>query len=555
MPLSKEGYQALEAIVGAEYISDDPAILDSYSFIFPHTGESYLVTQMENNQGHFAPRPDAAILPGNTEEVQAIVRVCNTYGMKLRALSTGWIFLATPVSEGVIILDMRRMNRILEIDRKNMYAVIEPYVIAAQLQAEAMKVGLNCNLIGAGASCSPLAQSTSFAGHGPGSIYMGHASEVLLALEWVMPNGEILRTGSLGAGCGWFCGEGPGPSLRGIVKGKTGAFGGLGVFTKCAVKLSAWAGPTELNVEGTIPAYNSTLPENFASYTVAFKDWQACANAYYQIWDSEIGYIVHRQFNVLGGDLSYAFLKMYTDPSMTLSDMEELVKRHDVQEITDEMRISFQIIFAGTSRGDFEYQEKVLNKILADTGGWKVAAMSDPDMEKFTYLYMVRLGHKNLNHTYSGGAGASNTEMSTPDTLMMQVPTQAETLAKYQESGLLVKTGGDSMMGCIGPMGGGTYSILEQFQFYDPHDIDSVKKSIEFQREVMKTLRERGFNILSAADNPVCKPKQEAEAALLRTSQPVIFYLQNKIKQALDPNCISAPGYSTLDRLPEVVSE
>ena len=96
------------------------------------------------------------------------------------------------------MLDLRRMNRILEIDEKNMFAVIEPYVIAAQLQAEAMKVGLNCNMIGAGASCSPLAQSTSIGGHGPASLYMGHASEVLLALEWVMPDGEILRTGSLG---------------------------------------------------------------------------------------------------------------------------------------------------------------------------------------------------------------------------------------------------------------------------------------------------------------------------------------------------------------------
>ena len=53
------------------------------------------------------------------------------------------------------------MDRILEIDEKNMFAVIEPYVIAATLQAEAMKVGLNCHMIGAGASCSPLAQLTS----------------------------------------------------------------------------------------------------------------------------------------------------------------------------------------------------------------------------------------------------------------------------------------------------------------------------------------------------------------------------------------------------------
>ena len=41
MALSKEAYQALEAIVGPDNISDDPALLDSYAFIFPHTGETF----------------------------------------------------------------------------------------------------------------------------------------------------------------------------------------------------------------------------------------------------------------------------------------------------------------------------------------------------------------------------------------------------------------------------------------------------------------------------------------------------------------------------------
>ena len=192
-----------------------------------------------------------------------------------------------------------------------------------------------------------------------------------------MPDGEILRTGSLGYGCGWFCGEGPGPSLRGIARGKVGSTGGMGVFTRCAVKLSPWPGPGELPIEGTIPAYNSPLPENVRSYTVAFPDWKSYADSYYKIWDSEIGYIVHRQFNVFGADLQYAFLKMYIDPEKTLGDIEEMVKQPDIKKVTEEMRKSYQIVLVGNSRGDFEYQEMVLDKILADTGGWKVEAMSE----------------------------------------------------------------------------------------------------------------------------------------------------------------------------------
>ncbi len=185
MPLSKETYRALEDIVGSRNISQDPAILDSYAF-------QYLADLIRPDQSKFMPRPEAAILPVCTEEVQAIVRTCNRYGVKYHAYSTGWFPPAAPQTEGVIQVDLRRMNRILEIDKKNMFAVVEPYVIAAILQAEAMKVGLNCNIIGAGASHSPLASATSLAGHGPASIYSGHNGENLLALEWVMPNGEIL---------------------------------------------------------------------------------------------------------------------------------------------------------------------------------------------------------------------------------------------------------------------------------------------------------------------------------------------------------------------------
>ena len=90
-----------------------------------------------------------------------------------------------------------------------------------QLQAEVMKVGLNINIIGAGASTSLLASATSLAGTGPGTFWMGSNSENLLGLEWVTPAGDIMRTGSLGSGAGWFCGEGPGPSVRGMSRGSS----------------------------------------------------------------------------------------------------------------------------------------------------------------------------------------------------------------------------------------------------------------------------------------------------------------------------------------------
>jgi glycolate oxidase len=105
MALAKEIYQALEDIVGPDYISDDPALLDSY--IYPqnatsvHLGPFYHV---------YTPRSGAVLLPANVEEVQKIVRVCNKFKVKFKASSTFWGGMGYISHEDSVQLDMRRMN-------------------------------------------------------------------------------------------------------------------------------------------------------------------------------------------------------------------------------------------------------------------------------------------------------------------------------------------------------------------------------------------------------------------------------------------------------------
>ena len=85
MALSREKFRELEEFVGPDYISDDPALLDSY--VYPmastslHQGPSYDTV---------TPRGQAVLLPGSVEEVQAIVKVCNKYRIRFKASSTFW---------------------------------------------------------------------------------------------------------------------------------------------------------------------------------------------------------------------------------------------------------------------------------------------------------------------------------------------------------------------------------------------------------------------------------------------------------------------------------
>ena len=229
-------------MVGPGNISADPVIL------YPYSWRSGLYAGVDK----FTPRFEAAILPGSTEEVQRVVRLCNKFGLQFKASSTGWGPYNDATGPGVIKIDLRRMNRILEINETNMYAVVEPYVIGAQLQAELMKRGLNCNQCGAGTNCSalPIAAHQGI-GHMSQSASYGERNQ--LALEWVTPEGEIVRLGSLGSSDEWFCGDGPGPSLRGIVRGSVVPLGAWGYLRKPPPRYITGPVPLRFPSKGFLP--------------------------------------------------------------------------------------------------------------------------------------------------------------------------------------------------------------------------------------------------------------------------------------------------------------
>ena len=554
MALLRETYRAFEDIVGAANISDDPALLDSYRYPLNqtaiHIGPWYKT---------YTPRGEAVLLPGSTEEVQAIVRLCNKYKIKVKASSTFWSAMGYPSYENTIQLDMRRMNRILEIDEKNMYAVIEPYINGATLQAEVIKRGLNTHIQGSGCSCSPLASSSSYTGGGPGNLFTGGHCDNLLGMEWVMPNGDILKTGSLGSGQGWFCGEGPGPSLRGVARGALGAKGALGIFTKVALKLIPWGGPEKLPVVGTVPVYQAALPDNFRVYSLAFSTWQGWADACYKVWDTGIGYIAHRQFNMFGRDLKGAMIKILTDPTKTLGDLEALLKDPEVQRVTKKMVRDFYIVLVGMTPRDIEWQENALNRILEETGGWRVAEMEDPTIRNWMLLYLIRLGHKNLNMVYTGSYdGASFGLGGSPDFGSQHIEEAAAFKAKWEKKDtFMVEQGGDSAMGAIGSQGGGGGVGWETFVCFDPADKKSTEGTFKFFEATYKFGLDKGWgegmerlNMAARGSDGMAVPKRARDKMHRASAQPSMFNYQWQVKQALDPNDLGDEYYETLDGKP-----
>jgi len=352
--ISDDAYKELEEAVGKDNVSREPAVLDGYAW----------QPTINDDPAKWVKRPVAVVLPGSTEEVQEVVRVCNRHGLKFKAFSTGWGVYSGPTYDNVVQIDLRRMNRILDIDEKNLIVVVEPYVCGAQLQAEAMKRGLNCHIIGAGPVCSPLASATSGWGVGWDGIYMSYGHRNLLGAEWVLPNGELLRVGSCDSGLGWFSPDGPGPSLRGLMRGSSGALSGLGVFTKCALKLYEWPGPPQIKVDGLLLDAKAEIPDNIRFHLCFFPDRKRLADAVYDIGEAEIGYLATRT--------SVASF-IYTFAPHLLRNIAKTVTFRAL--LSRGLKWGFAIMLVGASRDEIEYQEAVLRAIISEHKGLSIETM------------------------------------------------------------------------------------------------------------------------------------------------------------------------------------
>ncbi|MEA2639565.1 MAG: glycolate oxidase, partial [Chloroflexota bacterium] len=142
-------------------------------------------------------RPEIVATPLNTQEVAAVVRVAGeeTIPIVPRGAASGLAGGAVPVFGGIVI-NLTRMNRILEIDRVNMTVVTQPGVVTATLQAAVDAQGLFYPPDPASLRQSSIGGNIATCAGGPRCLKYGVTRDYVLGLEVVLPSGEIVRTGS-----------------------------------------------------------------------------------------------------------------------------------------------------------------------------------------------------------------------------------------------------------------------------------------------------------------------------------------------------------------------
>jgi hypothetical protein len=339
--------EALQSAIGKENVEDSPSVMMAYH-------RDWLPPGILNPM-----LPEFVVLPNGTEEVQKVIRICNRYNVPFIPLgSNQWSVTTAPNRPGTLLIDSKRMGRILEIDDKNMYAVIEPYVTMAQIHSEANRRGLYLG------SPEASAQASAMAGHVfQGMWGVGHRLGVghrnILAMEWVLPSGEILRTGAWATHPGGrFSGEGPGTDLRGMLRGLAGAMGGAGMVTRMAIKLHPYPGPKEFPCEGIIPNHTSTLPaDRFQWYIIKYPSLEKAAHAMYEIARAEIGGVLQKYptvyFNWWWANSNQEYWETW---------QEGVWQKH--------CKYAVEVCLWGfTSAKQLEYEKRVLEDIIKETKG------------------------------------------------------------------------------------------------------------------------------------------------------------------------------------------
>lgn len=177
------------------------------------------------------------IRPGSADDVQAVVREANRFGTPLYPISTGmnWGFGSRlPACENCGVVDLGRMNRILEVNEEQRYAVIEPGVTQKQLcdYLKEHDIPLLLNVTGGPAESSIIGNSLE-----RGIGYFASRAEALSGMEVVLGNGERIRTGFAHfqtATSPYIYRHGVGPGLDDLFSQSN-----FGIVTQAAVELMA----------------------------------------------------------------------------------------------------------------------------------------------------------------------------------------------------------------------------------------------------------------------------------------------------------------------------
>jgi glycolate oxidase len=206
--------KSLQKFIAEDNILTDSDILEKYS---------------RDETSDLSFMPDIVVRAKSTADVSNTLKICSKFKIPVipRGAGTGVTGGSVPVIGG-LVLSIEQMNKILEIDRYNMIAVVEPGVITKTLQDAVMEHGLMYPPDPASLESCSIGGNVAEGAGGPKAVKYGTTKDYITGLEFVIPNGDVINIG------GKIVKNATGYNLIGIL---TGSEGTLAIITKIFLKL------------------------------------------------------------------------------------------------------------------------------------------------------------------------------------------------------------------------------------------------------------------------------------------------------------------------------
>ena len=220
--LADSAVAPLASIVGADNVLTDPDSLDRY------TGDSLSPSRAFGAAVAFERLADVVVRPGSTSEVAEIVRWANEFRVPIVPYGGGTGVMGAVVpAQGGLVLDMKRMNQVHQIDPGGLTAQVGAGILLGDLEAVLAEVGLMIGHDPYSVPIATVAGAISTNGVGYRACAHGPMGDQVVGLEAVLPDGRVIETRGVPK-------YSSGPNLNHLFIGAEGVFG---VITRATIRV------------------------------------------------------------------------------------------------------------------------------------------------------------------------------------------------------------------------------------------------------------------------------------------------------------------------------
>ena len=485
----------IRRIVGDEYVAIDDERLAPYNKIMMPVPDAQHA-------------PSAAVMPDGVEQIRAIMKVANRYRLPVYPVSTGKNLgygSAAPVQRGQIVMDLRRMNRILEVDADLCTALVEPGVTYQQLydylQEHKLPLWFSCPA--PSAIAGPVGNMLD---RGVGYTPYGEHLMFSCGMEVVLADGQLLRTG-MGAmpnSNTWQVFKwGYGPTLDGIFTQSN-----YGIVTK----MGMWLMPA---------------PPDFRPFSIQYPEEADIAKIVEALRPLRIAMVIPNAVVI-----AHTLWEAPCTP-VKRSDYYSgpgAIPDEAVARIRRDHRIGAWNVYAALygTRETNDANWKIIEAVAAGTGG-RIVTREDSGSKALEYRFDLMRGKPNLGefglYNWRGGGGSiwfAPVSQAKGSETLKQMKLAKDILGKYGFDYV-----GEFIVGWRD-----MHHVVDLL--FDRSDAEQMRKAHACYEELLQTFAREGYGVYRA---------NTAFAEQVAASYgPVKRSVERKLKRALDPNNILAPG-------------